>query len=140
MQDYVHAHGWAKDRATGRMIALIGDAEMDEGNIFEALLEGWKQGVENLWWIIDYNRQSLDAIAREGLFSRLEALFRAFGWEVVVLKYGALLQAAFAEPGGEKLRAMDRCLLPTRFIPRCCFRAARPGASGSPTNWATRDR
>jgi len=110
VQDYVQAHGWAKDRATGRMIALIGDAEMDEGNIFEALLEGWKQGVENLWWIIDYNRQSLDAIAREGLISRLEALFRAFGWEVVVLKYGALLQAAFAEPGGEKLRAwIDAC-------------------------------
>ncbi|MES2256234.1 MAG: transketolase [Pseudomonadota bacterium] len=110
VQDYVHAHGWAKDRATGRMIALIGDAEMDEGNIFEALLEGWKQGVENLWWIIDYNRQSLDAIAREGLISRLEALFRAFGWEVVVLKYGALLQAAFGEPGGEKLRAwIDAC-------------------------------
>ncbi|MEO7053704.1 MAG: transketolase [Rhizomicrobium sp.] len=110
VQDYVHAQGWAKDRATGRMIALIGDAEMDEGNIFEALLEGWKQGVENLWWIIDYNRQSLDAIAREGLISRLEALFRAFGWEVVVLKYGALLQAAFGEPGGEKLRAwIDAC-------------------------------
>jgi pyruvate dehydrogenase E1 component len=105
VQDYVHAHGWSKDRAAGRMIALIGDAEMDEGNIFEALLEGWKQGVENLWWIIDYNRQSLDAIAREGLFQRLEALFQAFGWEVVVLKYGALLQAAFAEPGGERLRA-----------------------------------
>jgi pyruvate dehydrogenase E1 component len=104
VQDYVHSHGWAKDRATGRMIALIGDAEMDEGNIFEALLEGWKQDVENLWWIIDYNRQSLDAIAREGLISRLEALFRAFGWEVVVLKYGALLHAAFREPGGEHLR------------------------------------
>ncbi len=110
VQDYVHAHGWAKGRATGRMIALIGDAEMDEGNIYEALLEGWKQGVENLWWIIDYNRQSLDAIAREGLISRLEALFRAFGWEVVVLKYGALLHAAFAEPGGERLRAwIDAC-------------------------------
>ncbi|HEY4274928.1 MAG TPA: hypothetical protein VGM68_05550 [Rhizomicrobium sp.] len=110
VQDYVRAHGWAKERAAGRMIALIGDAEMDEGNIFEALLEGWKQGVENLWWIIDYNRQSLDAIAREGLISRLEALFRAFGWEVVILKYGELLQAAFAEPGGEKLRAwIDAC-------------------------------
>lgn len=92
------------------MVALIGDAEMDEGNIFEALLEGWKQGVENIWWIIDYNRQSLDAIAREGLFSRLEALFQAFGWEVVVLKYGALLQEAFAEPGGERLREwIDAC-------------------------------
>src|SRR5215469_1450454 len=104
-QDYVRAHGWGGDRPLGRMVALIGDAEMDEGNIFEALLEGWKQGVENLWWIIDYNRQSLDAIAREGLFARLEALFQAFGWEVVVLKYGALLEAAFTEPGGEKLRA-----------------------------------
>src|SRR6185312_6965565 len=110
VQDYVRAHGWGKDRAEGRMIALIGDAEMDEGNIFEALLEGWKQGVENLWWIIDYNRQSLDAIAREGLFQRLEALFHAFGWNVVVLKYGVLQQAAFAEPGGEKLREwIDRC-------------------------------
>ncbi len=90
------------------MVALIGDAEMDEGNIYEALLEGWKQGVENLWWIIDYNRQSLDAIAREGLFSRLEALFEAFGWNVVVMKYGVLQQAAFAEPGGEKFARMDR--------------------------------
>ncbi len=110
VQDYVHAHGWAKDRAPGRMVALIGDAEMDEGNIFEALLEGWKQGVQNIWWIIDYNRQSLDAIAREGLFARLEALFRAFGWEVVVLKYGQLLEKAFTEPGGERLRAwIDAC-------------------------------
>ena len=110
VQDYVHAHGWSKDRAMGRMVALIGDAEMDEGNIFEALLEGWKQDVRNIWWIIDYNRQSLDAVAREGLFARLEALFHAFGWEVVVLKYGALLQAAFAEPSGERLRDwIDAC-------------------------------
>jgi pyruvate dehydrogenase E1 component len=110
VQDYVKAHGWSKDRALGRMIALIGDAEMDEGNIFEALLEGWKQGLRSCWWIIDYNRQSLDAIVREGLFARLEALFYAFGWEVVVLKYGTLLEAAFAEPGGEALRRwIDAC-------------------------------
>jgi pyruvate dehydrogenase E1 component len=110
VQDYVDAHGWSKDRALGRMIALIGDAEMDEGNIFEALLEGWKQGLRNCWWIIDYNRQSLDAIVREGLFARLESLFHAFGWEVKVLKYGALLEAAFTEPGGEALRRwIDAC-------------------------------
>src|ERR1700710_870123 len=121
VQDYVKAHGWAKDRATGRMIALIGDAEMDEGNIFEALLEGWKQGVENLWWIIDYNRQSLDAIAREGLISRFEAIFRAFGWDVVTLKYGVLLEAAFREPGGEKLRAwIDAC--PNQLFSSLVFR------------------
>jgi pyruvate dehydrogenase E1 component len=103
-QDYVRAHGWGLDRPEGRMIALVGDAELDEGNIFEAILEGWKQGLRNCWWIIDYNRQSLDAVIREGLWSRYEALFRAFGWDVVILKYGALLEAAFAEPGGDLLR------------------------------------
>ena len=104
VQDYVRAHGWGLDRPEGRMIALVGDAELDEGNIFEALLEGWKHGLRNCWWIIDYNRQSLDAVIREGLWSRYEALFRAFGWDVVILKYGALLEAAFAEPGGDLLR------------------------------------
>ena len=109
-QDYVKAHGWAKDRGMGRMVALVGDAEMDEGNIFEALLEGWKQGLRNCWWIIDYNRQSLDAVIREGLFARFEALFSAFGWQVVTLKYGSLQQAAFREPGGEALRDwIDHC-------------------------------
>ncbi len=57
VQDYVKAKGWAKDRREGRMIALVGDAELDEGNIFEALLEGWKQGLRNTWWIVDYNRK-----------------------------------------------------------------------------------
>jgi pyruvate dehydrogenase E1 component len=109
-QDYVRAHGWGLDRPEGRMIALVGDAELDEGNIFEAILEGWKQGLRNCWWIIDYNRQSLDAVIREGLWARFEALFRDFGWEVVILKYGSLLQAAFAEPGGEALRQwIDKC-------------------------------
>ena len=110
VQDYVRAHGWGLERAEGRMIALLGDAELDEGNIFEALLEGWKQGVRNCWWIVDYNRQSLDAVVREGLWERYENLFRNFGWDVVVLKYGSLQQAAFAEPGGEVLRRwIDRC-------------------------------
>ena len=70
MQDYVRAHGWGLERPEGRMIALVGDAELDEGNIFEAILEGWKQGLRNCWWIIDYNRQSLDAVIREGLWAR----------------------------------------------------------------------
>ena len=110
VQDYVRAHGWALDRPEGRMIALLGDAELDEGNIFEALLEGWKQGLRNCWWIVDYNRQSLDAVVREGLWERYENLFRNFGWDVVVLKYGSLQQAAFAEPGGEVLRRwIDSC-------------------------------
>src|SRR2546421_5535936 len=110
VQDYVRAHGWGLARPEGRMIALVGDAELDEGNIFEAILEGWKQGLRNCWWIIDYNRQSLDAVVREGLWARYEALFAAFGWEVVILKYGTLLQQAFREEGGERLRAwIDNC-------------------------------
>src|SRR4051812_28007935 len=109
-QDYVRAHGWGCEHPEGRMVALVGDAELDEGNIFEAMLEGWKQGLRNCWWIIDYNRQSLDAVVREGLWERYEKLFRAFGWDVVILKYGALLEAAFAEPGGARLRDwIDGC-------------------------------
>jgi pyruvate dehydrogenase E1 component len=109
-QDYVRARRWAGDRPEGRMVALVGDAEMDEGNIFEALLEGWKHGLRNTWWIIDYNRQSLDAVIREGLYDRFEALFRDFGWDVVTLKHGELLREAFREPGGERLREwIDRC-------------------------------
>jgi pyruvate dehydrogenase E1 component len=109
-QDYVRAHGWGTDRSEGRMIALLGDAELDEGNIFEAILEGWKQGLRNCWWVVDYNRQSLDAVVHEGLWERYENLFRNFGWGVVVVKYGSLQQAAFGEPGGEVLRRwIDRC-------------------------------
>jgi pyruvate dehydrogenase E1 component len=108
-QDYVRAH-FKTDKPEGRMIALVGDAEMDEGNIFEAMLEGWKQGLRNCWWIIDYNRQSLDAVIREGLWARYEALFRAFGWDVVIVKHGSLQEEAFREPGGERLRAwIDSC-------------------------------
>jgi pyruvate dehydrogenase E1 component len=104
VQDFLRAKGLGTERPEGRMIALLGDAEMDEGNIFEALLEGWKHGLRNTWWVVDYNRQSLDAVVREGLWSKFEGIFRNFGWDVVVLRHGKMQQAAFAEPGGERLR------------------------------------
>ncbi|WP_376705477.1 1-deoxy-D-xylulose-5-phosphate synthase N-terminal domain-containing protein [Mesorhizobium sp. ISC25] len=108
VQDYLGARD--QNMPEGRMVALLGDAEMDEGNIFEALLEGWKHGLRNCWWIVDYNRQSLDAVVREGLWERFESIFRNFGWDVVILKYGSMLEAAFAEPGGEALKAwIDAC-------------------------------
>ena len=120
VQDYVKAHGWMKDRREGRMIALVGDAEMDEGNIFEALLEGWKHGLRNTWWVVDYNRQSLDAVVREGLWEKFETMFRNFGWDVVIVKYGRLMRAAFAEPGGEALqRWIDNC--PNALYAALCF-------------------
>jgi pyruvate dehydrogenase E1 component len=110
VQDYVRAKAWGRDVPEGRMVALMGDAEIDEGNVYECLQEGWKHDLRNVWWIIDYNRQSLDGIVREGLWQRIEAVFEAFGWRVVRLKYGALQRAAFEEPGGERLRAwIDAC-------------------------------
>ena len=105
VQDYLRLKGWGTERPEGKMVALVGDAEMDEGNIFEALLEGWKHGLRNTWWVVDYNRQSLDAVVREGLWSKFESMFRNFGWDVVVLRHGALQMAAFEELGGERLRA-----------------------------------
>ena len=120
VQDYVTARGWMKDRPEGRMIALVGDAEMDEGNIYEALIDGWKHGIRNVWWIVDYNRQSLDAVIREGLWEKFETMFRNFGWDVVIIKYGKLMQAAFAEPGGGKLRDwIDTC--PNQLYAALCF-------------------
>ena len=110
VQDYISAKTWGQGMALGKMVALVGDAELDEGNIYEALQEGWKNDLRNTWWIIDYNRQSLDGVVREGLWQRVEKIFDAFGWDVVRVKYGHLQRAAFAERGGDKLQAwIDAC-------------------------------
>ena len=110
VQDYIMARDWGQDLPGGRMVALVGDAEMDEGNVHECLQEGWKNNLQNCWWIIDYNRQSLDGIVREGLFERIETVFDCFGWEVVRIKYGTRQRAAFSEPGGNSLREwIDTC-------------------------------
>jgi pyruvate dehydrogenase E1 component len=111
VQDYVRLKGLSPDTLpAGRMVAIVGDAELDEGNVFEAMLEGWKHDVRNLWWVIDYNRQSLDAVVSDRLFGRIDALFNTMGWRVVTLKYGRRLEAAFAGPDGGALRDwIDGC-------------------------------
>jgi pyruvate dehydrogenase E1 component len=111
MADYVRLHNLGRsDLRAGRHIAIAGDAELDEGNIYEALLEGWKHDVRNLWWIVDYNRQSLDSVVPDRLFGRIEGLFRDMGWNVITIKYGRRLEAAFAREGGKALRAwIDDC-------------------------------
>jgi pyruvate dehydrogenase E1 component len=111
VQDYVRLKGLAPtDLAAGRMVAIVGDAELDEGNIYEALYESWKHDIRNVWWVIDYNRQSLDAVISDRLFQQIVSQFSALGWRVVTLKYGKRLEAAFARPGGEALRDwIDAC-------------------------------
>ncbi|MBY0335000.1 MAG: transketolase [Acetobacteraceae bacterium] len=111
VQDYVRLKKLAPaELPAGRHVAIVGDAELDEGNIYEALLEGWKHDIRNVWWVVDYNRQSLDSVVQDRLFGRIEGLFRDMGWNVVTLKYGRRLQAAFAREGGEALRHwIDDC-------------------------------
>jgi pyruvate dehydrogenase E1 component len=110
VQDYLLAHGMMAPEQAGRMVALMGDAELDEGNIYECLIEAYKHDIRNCWWIVDYNRQSLDATTAERMFRRFDEIFASCGWRVVTLKYGRTLEAAFAETGGEALRRwIDDC-------------------------------
>ncbi len=109
-QDYLRLKNLGDGAAPGRMVALAGDAELDEGNVFEAMLEGWKHELRNIWWLIDYNRQSLDNVISDRLFGRIDGLFHTMGWRVLTLKYGKLQQAAFVGPAGEALRRwIDDC-------------------------------
>jgi pyruvate dehydrogenase E1 component len=94
IQDYLTGHGRLDGKDRGRFVALIGDAELDEGNIYEAIIEGAKHDVRNLWWIVDYNRQSLDATSADRMFERFDEIFKSCGWLVVELRYGKRLKAA----------------------------------------------
>ena len=94
-----------------RFVALMGDAEMDEGNVWEALLDDSLQELRNLLWIVDLNRQSLDRVVPGIRAARLKRLFEDMGWQVIEAKYGRKLQALFGRPGGEVLRRrIDRML------------------------------
>ncbi len=104
VQDYLIAHGMMDPIEAGRMVALMGDAELDEGNIYECLIEAAKHDIRNCWWIVDYNRQSLDATTSDRMFSRFDEIFASCGWRVVTLKYGKQMGSAFAEPGGAALQ------------------------------------
>ena len=110
VQDYLIAHGKLAAADAGRMIALMGDAELDEGNIYEALIEGYKHDIRNCWWIVDYNRQSLDATTADRMFNRFDDIFATCGWRVITLKHGKLQKAAFARAGGPAIAAwIDTC-------------------------------
>ena len=94
VQDYLTAHGKLAEEDRGRFVALIGDAELDEGNIYECLIEAYKHDIRNCWWIVDYNRQSLDATSADRMFERFDEIFASCGWRTVELRYGKRLAAA----------------------------------------------
>jgi len=100
---YVRDHGGA--RGPRRFIAMLGDAELDEGNVWEALLEDALADLGDLLWIVDMNRQSLDRVVPDSRRAQLRAWFAAAGWHVIELRWGTRLAARFVKPGGARLRA-----------------------------------
>ena len=91
-------------RSTGRQFSLVGDAELDEGAVWEAVLDPMISDLGEIVWIVDFNRQSLDRVVPNISASRLQAMFAAAGWQVITLKYGELLTELFTKPGGHHLK------------------------------------
>ena len=91
-------------RAPSRVVGLHGAAELDEGNIWEAVADPATAGVGDVMWVVDFNRQSLDRVVPGIRIVQWRASFEAAGWHVVEVKYGRRLQQFFARPGGEALR------------------------------------
>ncbi|GLW06405.1 pyruvate dehydrogenase E1 component [Microtetraspora sp. NBRC 13810] len=100
---YVESHTGAG--AAGRQYSLLGDAELDEGAVWEAILDPGVAELGEIVWVVDLNRQSLDRVVPEIAAGRLRGMFAAAGWQVITLKYGRLLEELFARPGGDALRA-----------------------------------
>lgn len=91
-------------RNWGRQYSLVGDAELDEGAIWEAVLDPAVKDLGEIVWIIDLNRQSLDRVIPNIAATKIERLFEAAGWQVLTVKFGAALEAVLALPGGDALR------------------------------------
>ena len=100
---YVDSH--FGERSAARFIALVGDAELDEGNVWEAIADPATQGLGNFTMVVDLNRQSLDRVIPDIAAVRLKRFFADAGWHVAEAKYGARLTAAFARPGGDALES-----------------------------------
>ena len=100
---YVDSH--FGERSPARFVALVGDAELDEGNVWEAIADPATQGLGNFTMVVDLNRQSLDRVIPDIAAVRLKRFFDDAGWHVAEAKYGARLTAAFARPGGDALES-----------------------------------
>jgi pyruvate dehydrogenase E1 component len=89
---------------TGRQYSLVGDAELDEGAVWEAVLDPAVAELGEVVWVVDLNRQSLDRVVPNIAADKLQGMFAAAGWQVITLKYGRLLEELFSRPGGPDLR------------------------------------
>ena len=104
VDEYNRTHEYSRTGPSRRYISLVGDAELDEGSVWEAIAEPAMAGLANILWVVDLNRQSLDRIIPGIRVRAWREMFAANGWKVIDAKYGKRLEAAFAEPRGELLR------------------------------------
>ncbi|RKX33649.1 MAG: pyruvate dehydrogenase [Verrucomicrobia bacterium] len=101
---YNQAHGFGRPASSARFVSLLGDAELDEGAVWEAIAEPVMHGLDNILWVVDLNRQSLDRVIPGIRVRSWREMFAANGWHVIDVKYGARLKSAFLEPNGDLLR------------------------------------
>jgi pyruvate dehydrogenase E1 component len=89
----------------GRQVSLVGDAELDEGAVWEAIVDPLVSHLGEVLWIVDVNRQSLDRVVPDIAAARLANMFEAAGWHVITVKYGRRLTGL--DDGGALARRID---------------------------------
>jgi pyruvate dehydrogenase E1 component len=126
------------DARTGRQYSLVGDAELDEGAVWEAILDPSVAELGEVVWIVDLNRQSLDRVVPHIAAARLEAMFAAAGWQVITVKFGTLLESLFTRPGGPALRTRILDMTNPEFqrLLRCSAEQVRDRLPGDGTGAA----
>ncbi len=123
----------------GRQYSLVGDAELDEGAVWEAILDPSVSELGEVVWVVDLNRQSLDRVVPHLAADRLRGMFASAGWQVLTLKYGGLIEELFSQPGGGACApGSTRC--PIRNISACCAATRHSCASGFPVTAPMRAR
>lgn len=118
---------------TGRQYSLLGDAELDEGAVWEAILDPSVQELGEIVWIVDMNRQSLDRVVPHIASQRLHDMFRAAGWQVITVKFGRLLEELFTRPGGDQLHNRIRTMANAEYqrLLRCTAAQLRERLPGN---------
>lgn len=121
----------------GKHISLLGDAELDEGAVWEAIVEPLAARLSEVLWVVDLNRQSLDRVVPEIAADRLSGMFAAAGWQVITVKYGRQLESLFQLRAGSELRGRIDSMSNSEYqsLLRATgaeLRARLPGESSSP--------
>ncbi|WP_411284049.1 transketolase-like TK C-terminal-containing protein [Lapillicoccus sp.] len=127
---------------TGRQYSLVGDAELDEGAVWEAVLDPMVTELGEVVWIVDLNRQSLDRVVPNNGAGRLQGMFAAAGWQVLTVKYGQLLEDLFARTGGAALRCRIDAMANPEYqrLLRCTADQLRARLPGDGPDGAAIDR